>query len=327
MLSSMKLLRGKAYNAAAEYARSRSGVSAGTPTSPHVREDLTRGHFSTRGDQRASVTSGVSNLFFSRSAPAASSGDHDHHQVQGNNYAHLRGATTGNITPSSNVEDGRDPLLPQNTFTSGSYVKVLDLGPLVNSLASSHPQVIAEFVAVKRQPISHLTFTHDGNAILVGPKDGQVVRVFQLRRRAHVLRGVSGGAEDGCNLGGGGNGKERKNAGAGARPGLVPAPSWTPPPPGLEEDAPWHVYNLRRGRTSAVIQDMEVSPDGRWVAVGTGKGTVHVFAINPYGGQPDLRSHMDTKIWNIDKPVSVLTCFLSFEVETDALPSSHFPWS
>jgi len=297
----VKSLDGKAYNTGAEYTRSRSGVSTGTPTSPHVREDPTRGLFSTRGDQRASVTSGVSNLFFSRSAPAASSGDRDHDQVHGNNHAHFRGATTGDAAPSSDVEDGRDALLPQNTFTSGSYVKVLDLGPLVNSLASSHPQVIAEFVAVKRQPISHLTFTHDGNAILVGPKDGQVVRVFQLRRRAHVLRGLSGGAEGGCNLGGGGNGKERKNAG----PGSVPAPSWTPHSPGLEEDAPWHVYNLRRGRTSAVIQDMEVSPDGRWVAVGTGKGTVHVFAINPYGGQPDLRSHMDTKIWNVDKPVSV----------------------
>ena len=31
---------------------------------------------------------------------------------------------------------------------------------------------------------------------------------------------------------------------------------------------------------------------------------VHVFAINPYGGQPELRSHVDTKIWNVDKPVS-----------------------
>ena len=323
VLSGMKSLGGLAYNAAAEYARSRSGMSAATPAlpalpaspaSPRVYEDPI---VSTQGDQQASVMRGVNNLFFSRSAPAASSGNHDHDQDHGPDHAHLRGVTTGDATPSCDVEVGRDALLSQNTSPSGSYVKVLDLGPLMNSRASSHPQVITEFVAAKRQPISHLTFMHDGNALLVGPKDGQVVRVFQLRQRAHVLRGMGGGVEG--NVSDGGNGKERRNASAGAGRGSVPLQNRAPPPPSPEEDAPWHVYSLRRGRTSAVIQDMEVSQDGRWVAIGTHKGTVHVFAINPYGGQPDLRSHMDTKIWNVDKPVSVLTYFLSFEVETDVL--------
>jgi hypothetical protein len=328
VLNGMKSLGGMAYNAAAEYARSRSGMSAATPASPRVCEDPTRRPASTQGDQRASVTNGVNNVFFSRSAPAASSGNHDHDQVHGDDHAHLRSVTTGDATPSSDVEVGRDALLSQNTSPSGSYVKVLDLGPLMNSRASSHPQVITEFVAAKRQPISHLTFMHDGNALLVGPKDGQVVRIFQLRQRAQVLREMSGGVEGGCTVGDGGNGKERRNAGAGL--GSIPVQNRTSPPPSPEEDAPWHVYSLRRGRTSAVIQDMEVSQDGRWVAIGTRKGTVHVFPTNPYGGQPDLRSHMDTKIWNVDKPVSVLTCFLSVEVETDVLrvlPSSHFLWS
>ncbi|KAG8218093.1 hypothetical protein J3R82DRAFT_3608 [Butyriboletus roseoflavus] len=299
VLSGVKSLGGMAYNAATEYAKSRSGVS---PATPRTREDSTRRLLSTQGDQPASVMRGVSNLFFSRSAPSASSGNPAQDQVDGHEHAHLRGAsTTGDATPSSDTEDGRDAWRAQNMFPSGSYVRILDLGPLVNSYASSHPQVITEFVAAKHQPISHLTFTRDGNALLVGPKDGQVVRVFQLRRCTHVLRGLSGGVASGCNVGGGGNGKEGNNAIAGAGLGSVPVPSWTPPP-SPEEDAPWHVYSLRRGRTSAIIQDMEVSPDGRWVAVGTGKGTVHVFAINPYGGQPDLRSHMDTKIWNVEKP-------------------------
>ncbi|KAF8432219.1 hypothetical protein L210DRAFT_3650516 [Boletus edulis BED1] len=106
-----------------------------------------------------------------------------------------------------------------------------------------------------------------------------------------------GGAESGYSMGGGGNGEEGENAGAGL--GSIPAANWAPSP---EDDAPWHVYSLQRGRTSAVIQDMEVSSDGRWVAIGTLKGTVHIFAVNPYGGQPDLKSHMDTRIWNVDKP-------------------------
>ncbi|KAF8125490.1 hypothetical protein EV363DRAFT_1225882 [Boletus edulis] len=287
VLSGMKSLGGMAYNAAAEYARSHSGMSAVTPAS----EEPTRRLLSTQGDQRASVMSGVSNLFFSRSAPAASNGNHDH------DHAHLRGATTtGDATPSSD-DDRHDALLAHNTSASGSYVRVLDLGPLLNNHPSSHPQDITEFVAAKHQPISHLRFTHDGNTLLVGPKDGQVVRVFQLRRRANVLRGVGGGAEGGYSMGGGGNGGKGENAGAGL--GSIPVANWAPSP---EDDAPWHVYSLRRGRTSAVIQDMEVSPDGRWVAIGTLKGTVHIFAVNPYGGQPDLRSHMDTRMWNVDKP-------------------------
>ena len=323
----MKSLGGMAYNAAAEYARSRSGMSGVTPAPPGAREDATRRYLPTQGDQRSSVMSGVSNLFFSRSAPAASNGNHDHDQAQGRDPAHFRGAvTTGDATPSSDADDGRVALVAQNTSPLGSYVKVLDLGPLLNSHTASHPQVTAEFVAAKHQPISQLVFTHDGNTLLVGPKDGQVVRVFQLRRRARVLRGLSGGVECRHNVCIGGNGKEGKNTGAGAGVGSVPVPNWIPPPPS-SEDAPWHVYSLRRGRTSAVIQGIEVSPDGRWVAVGTLKGTVHVFAINPYGGQPDLRSHMDTKIWNVDKPVSALPCVLSLEVETDALyplSSNHF---
>ncbi|KAF8447503.1 hypothetical protein L210DRAFT_3713653 [Boletus edulis BED1] len=94
----------------------------------------------------------------------------------------------------------------------------------------------------------------------------------------------------------------KENAGAGL--GSIPVANWAPSP---EDDAPWYVYSLRRGRTSAVIQDMGVSSDGRWVAIGTLKGTVYIFAVNPYGGQPDLRSHMDTRIWNVDKtqPLSV----------------------
>ncbi|KAI0029446.1 hypothetical protein K488DRAFT_13258, partial [Vararia minispora EC-137] len=38
--------------------------------------------------------------------------------------------------------------------------------------------------------------------------------------------------------------------------------------------------------------------DGRWVALGSRKRTVHVFATNPYGGPPDERSHMAGRVLN-----------------------------
>jgi len=69
------------------------------------------------------------------------------------------------------------------------------------------------------------------------------------------------------------------------------------------------MYDLRRGRTSAIIDGMEVSPDGGWVAVGTKKPTVHIFAVNPYGGKPDLRGHMENKVRNTDEAVSNYSFF------------------
>ncbi|KAF8547447.1 hypothetical protein OG21DRAFT_1527152 [Imleria badia] len=131
---------------------------------------------------------------------------------------------------------------------SGSYVKVLDLGPLVNTRALSHPQFITDFIAAKHQPISHPVFTHDGNALLVGPKDGQCVSITTT-----------------C---------------------------------------------------AYVERDTEV----RWAAIGTGKGAVRIFATNPYEGQPDLRGHRDTKIWNVDKPMASSVGTSSGRLD---LPSSH----
>lgn len=114
-LSGMKLLGRIAYNAAAEYARSRSTCDAGI----------------------------------------------EREQVHGHVHAHLRGAAM----PLSNIKDGRDC----TTITSGSYVKVPDLRPLIHESALSHPQLVTEFVAAQHQPISHLVFTHHGIHSLLSP--------------------------------------------------------------------------------------------------------------------------------------------------------------
>ena len=102
-----------------------SGMSAVMRASPCVCEDPTRRLLSTQGDQRASVMSGVSNLFFSRSAPATNRENHDHAQAHGRDHTHLRGATM-----DGDAKPGRNAWLVQNTTASGSYVKVLDLGPV-----------------------------------------------------------------------------------------------------------------------------------------------------------------------------------------------------
>jgi hypothetical protein len=71
-----------------------------------------------------------------------------------------------------------------------------------------------------------------------------------------------------------------------------------------ETRVPWHVYDLIRGRTSAVEEAVECADDGRWVAFATRKRTVHVFPVNPYGGKPDHRSHWEGWVRNVDELVS-----------------------
>jgi WD40 repeat protein len=241
VLSGVKSLGGMAYSAAAEYAKSRAGAGG----------DQSR----VTAQGQSSVMSGVSNLFFSRSAPAAS--------------GHVEDSGSAMRASSAPFQDrqGQEETDPP-ALSSGYHITVLDLASLLaRDDPSACARIISEFIAFKHQPISALKFTQDGNSLVVSPRDGQVVRIFQIRPIPRVS--ISG----------------RENA-------LVGRPD------------PLHMYSLRRGRTSAIVDEIEVSPDGRWVAVGTRKPTVHIFAINPYGGKPDLRSHMENKVRNADEAVS-----------------------
>ncbi|KAJ7712437.1 hypothetical protein B0H16DRAFT_1624929 [Mycena metata] len=60
--------------------------------------------------------------------------------------------------------------------------------------------------------------------------------------------------------------------------------------------APAQVYALRRGRTGAVVEAVASARDGRFVALATRRRTVHVFAVNPYGGRADVRSHLGARV-------------------------------
>jgi hypothetical protein len=81
--------------------------------------------------------------------------------------------------------------------------------------------------------------------------------------------------------------------------------------PGAPKEAPhqqaWQVYSLRRGRTSAVVEEVDWAQDGRWIAIGTRKRTIHVFAVNPYGGPPDPQSHIQGKVFGMTEMVSLLS--------------------
>jgi hypothetical protein len=243
VLSGIKSLGGMAYSAA------KARVGPGYP--------------SDQGAVRpSSSASGLSNLFFSRSAPT----DSDHTR-RASFSIHGTGSSYPQVTGSSQLPF--EPIVTPHGASSpskssaGSHVMILDLEPLLAS-PSSHPTLISQFMASKRQPISNIDFTSDGNSLIVSTEDGRVIRVFQVRPVPAVSRGDAGRVAS----------------------------------------EPWHVYNLRRGRTSAVVERVNVSEDGRWIGVGTRHRTVHVFAVNPYGGKPDNRSHLEGRVQNVSELVS-----------------------
>ena len=232
------------------------------------------GYLDQRPVMPSSSTSGLSNLFFSRSAPAANASGHPRRGSitslthGGGSYPKSAGSAEPLIEPVYTASlHSPSPSNP----SSGYHVTIVDLMPLL-TLPSSHPTVISEFAVSKRQPISNLGFTKDGNSLIVSTEDGRVIRVFQIRPIPSVLRSVR-----------------------------VGSPSEDT---GLATAEPWHMYNLRRGRTSAIIEGLDASDDGRWIAVGTRRHTVHVFAVNPYGGKPDNKSHSEGRVQNTTELVS-----------------------
>ncbi|CAF0706289.1 unnamed protein product [Brachionus calyciflorus] len=52
-----------------------------------------------------------------------------------------------------------------------------------------------------------------------------------------------------------------------------------------------HLYSLYRGDTGAKVRDIAFSSDSRWLAIGTKRGTTHIFPINVDGGLVNARTH------------------------------------
>ena len=186
------------------------------------------------------------------------------------------------------------------TASGGYYITVVDLSPLlvlggkqstevVPNLVS--PIKIDEFMSSRSQPIAALQFSGDGTSLAVIQRDGYVVKTFKIRPIASVLlsSGIFGGSKMDNN-----EAEMRKR--------------WSGHFHQQTSNAV-QMYTLRRGRmTSAVVDGADWSKDGRWLAIGTRKRTVHVFPVNPYGGKADIASHLEGRVRNVD----VLVCFCVF---------------
>ncbi|RDB26504.1 hypothetical protein Hypma_005607 [Hypsizygus marmoreus] len=163
------------------------------------------------------------------------------------------------------------------TSEGGYFVTVVDLAPLAGAPLASSPTLVAEFMVSKDKQITRLAFSSDGCTLIVVPRDGHTLQTFQIRPIPPFTPFVDTPNDDN---------RAKQHSGVGL-------PARTSPP--------WHVYNLRRGRTSAVVEGVEWAEDGRWIAIGTRKRTVHVFGVNPYGGKTDQRSHLEGRVRNVDE--------------------------
>ncbi|GLB34454.1 hypothetical protein LshimejAT787_0200190 [Lyophyllum shimeji] len=192
-----------------------------------------------RSRMAAGGEGGAVGRFFSRSAPEY--GEVERRERRYSGGAQSLAAAAALPGGSGSGERGGDALGSAGAGGGGGgvVVTVVDLAPCVNGAA---PVTVVEFVVGRGdKPVAGLSFMADGCAVGVVPRDGQAVRVYQIRPAPSA---TSLGGGDGEGEGGGGGGE-----GAGSA---------------------WHVYNLRRGRTSAVVEGVEWTRDGRWAAEPSG---------------------------------------------------------
>lgn len=166
---------------------------------------------------------------------------------------------------------------------------VLDLQALTDGEAT--PRLVAEFVAGRDKPISRMAFSSDGTSLAVAFKEGQMMKTFKLRTTPSFLAASTQAPSTNRRLSYG-------HANADSERAMHP---------------PDHVYDLKRGRTAGIVESLDWAVDERWIAVGTRKRTIHVFAINPYGGPPDDHSHLEGKVVNVAELVSA-SCIREYSV-------------
>ncbi|WVO12897.1 hypothetical protein L204_100505 [Cryptococcus depauperatus] len=183
------------------------------------------------------------------------------------------------LEEESVFEESLAPGSAEEEVQGDDWVKIVDLfpkkGPIKTDLASSASRpaceqtytVIAHFrlPSTKTLPIetshqhgthlqrvSFLSFSPSGTHILVAPVDGRSFHILEIHSAGSMQASVQGAVK-----------------------GQV-----------------WHLYELKRGHTAATVTSVAWDKMGRWVGVGTGKGTVHVFSINPNGGPPSAFTHV-----------------------------------
>ncbi|ODN99626.1 hypothetical protein L198_03470 [Cryptococcus wingfieldii CBS 7118] len=213
-----------------------------------------------------------------RSAPVNTAAD------QGDDIEDFEGVESKSLDGESVLESQMEVARSELNPGDGYWVKVIDMYPRDGSrgpdnLSGSHSrgQAPEKTIAHFRLPpssglplepshppspsyptISQLSFSRCGTQLLIAPTDGRSFHVVELHP-ASITDAIAG--------------RETKNQ-------------------------TWHLYELKRGHTIAAAENIQWDRSGKWVGVGTGKGTVHIFPIHPCGGPPSTATHLSQTVTN-----------------------------
>ncbi|EFA76669.1 hypothetical protein PPL_09419 [Heterostelium album PN500] len=105
------------------------------------------------------------------------------------------------------------------------------------------------------QPVSYLNFDPSGTLLFTSSTEGTKLNVYQIMPFTNSLS---------------------------VNPQSNPDPS----------HAFRHIYVLKRGITNASIQGLSINDTSKWAALTTSRGTTHIYAINPLGGDVNIHSHI-----------------------------------
>jgi hypothetical protein len=135
-------------------------------------------------------------------------------------------------------------------------------------------------------PVAALEFDGSGTLLLTAAVDGQTFNVYSLRPPVLAPAG-SGSAGSGADASA--PGAAISGGGGGAGGGVASGASAS----SIDVDAivPRQLYRLVRGFTSAAIQSITFSGDSRFLSVASMRGTTHIYALSPTGGDVTLASH------------------------------------
>ncbi|GAM24327.1 hypothetical protein SAMD00019534_075020 [Acytostelium subglobosum LB1] len=110
------------------------------------------------------------------------------------------------------------------------------------------------------QPISYLTFDPSGTLLFTSSTEGTKINVYQIIPFSNSLS-VSPQNHS-----------------------LDPTHSFR------------HIYVLKRGITNASIQGISINDTSKWAALTTSRGTTHIYALNPLGGDVNIHTHISKNI-------------------------------
>ncbi|OCB89007.1 hypothetical protein A7U60_g3814 [Sanghuangporus baumii] len=238
----------------------------------------------------ASVDTGGLRKFFLRSAPTASPDTHHARSPSDNSQIGNEDRSEQGLSPTATKRDAH---------ADATHITVLDLQPLLEDRENGRPEGLSDFTIPSGQVVAGLKFTEDGTSLSVVPGDGGTVRLYQIRPASAVLRSAS--------LSRSVHDRNKPGTSPTRKDSTGSAESRSSSSEDSTSSMPWHIYDLRRGRTSGVIEAVSHSTDGRWAGISTRKRTIHIFATNPYGGKPDDASHTEGKVKNVDTIQSLST--------------------